>query len=192
MKSKYYLDENANLLKQLRFLRFVVFILAVAVVVNGLFVYSTRKYDKVVLLPPQLEEEAYVSYHDASESYLASMAKHVLSLRFNYTPANVSDQFNSYLKLLSSSFYPDEMKALYKIKDEVVKSHVASAFFPEKVEVNKKEKKVYVFGKLNQWTYDKKFLVDESRLYVIKYSVNAGRFVVESLVSCKNKDKCPE
>ena len=194
MKFKNYLDENTNLTKQARLLRFVVFILVVAVVINGYFVYSSRVKSRTILIPPYLSEgEAYVSGKDASDNYLEAMAKYACFLRLNYTPANVSKQFNAFLKLLTPPAYKEQSGVLYKQKEDVIQMNVSSSFFPIEIEIDRANKRIFVTGMLNQWTYDKHFVTDERKTYVIEYRIDFGRFFIENFIGCgKSKQGCFE
>jgi type IV conjugative transfer system protein TraE len=184
MEFKKYLDENVNLVRQLRFLRFVVFLLAAAVVINGFFVYSSDIRHKTILIPPLIEGEAYVYGKDASDSYLKAMAEHTCFTRLNYTPTNVGKQFSAFLKLLDSSAYSVHSSALYKQKENIIQMQVSSAFFPEQVKIDRNKKIIYVSGHLSQWTYDKEFITSERRTYAVKYQINSGRFYVTDFIGC--------
>ena len=191
MELKKYLDENVNLMKQLRFLRFVVFLLAVAILVNGFFVYSSGVYEKVILIPPYLEGEAYITGKDASDSYLQCMADYVCFARLNYTPANVSRQFNTFLKLLDSSIYKKYVDSLYRQKENILQLQVSSAFYPTKIRIDREKKTIFVTGFLNQWTYNKEFITSEERVYALKYRIANGRFYVTDFIGCgKSESEC--
>jgi len=193
MLFKNYFEENAALAKQLRFLRFVVFLLAVAVIINGFFVYSSGVNQKVILVPAYIEGEAVISGRDADDDYLKAMAKYVCFLRLNYTPANVSRQFNDFLKLLSPSVYKEVSTVLYKQKENVVQMNVSSAFNPVVIELDRNQRKLFITGKLSQWTYDKQFITDEDKTYMIKYRIDMGKFIVDGFVGCeKGKESCPK
>jgi len=188
---KAYFEEHVNIIAQNRKLRFIVFLMAVAVIINGFFVYSAGIHQKIVLVPPYIEGEAYVYGNNAGDSYLKSMAVYVCSLRLNYTPANVKRQFGAFLRLLPPETFKSYQVELYKLKDKVLSLRVSSAFFPFKTEVNRKRKIIFVSGRLDQWTYDKEFITSEERTYGVKYAVENGRFYVVNFLYCgKNKEGC--
>lgn len=187
MDKKNFLFENAELKKQNRFLRFIIFLIGVAVVIQGILVYRAGIYQKVILVPPYIEGEAYVMGKDASDSYLKEMASYVCYLRLNYSPANVGNQFNAFLKLVDSSVFGEMQKALYMVKDDVIQHKVSSSFYPDKVEVDREKKVVFVYGKLLQWVDEKTLSASEKRVFVVKYKIEGGRFYVVDFVNCGDR-----
>lgn len=191
MNKKTYLFENAELKKQNRFLRFVVFLIAVAVVIQGFLVYRAGINQKIVLVPLYLEGESFVTGKDGSDAYLREMGSYVCYLRLNYAPSNVSKQFNNFLKLVDSSIFGKMQKSLYKIKEEVIQYRISSSFYPDKIEINRAKKAIFVYGKLLQWVDEKTLTSSERKIFAIKYKIESGRFYVVDFVGCGERvDEC--
>lgn len=189
MNKERYLDERANFARQVRILRFIVFLLAVAVVVNGIFVYMSGINQRTVLVPLVAEGELYVAGNDASDSYIKAMIDLALFYRMNYSPANVRLQFNSFLKLLAPSLFGEMQKELNGIIGEILESKVSSAFYPEEVRIDREKGVVLVKGRLRQWAEDRLY-VNEERQFLIKYVVRHGKFMIENFRVCKANEEC--
>ncbi len=191
MDRKIYFEENANLKRQLRFLRFIIFLMAIAVIIQGYFVYSSGIHQKIILIPPYVEGEAYITGRDASDSYLRAISAQVTFLRLNYNPANVEKQMTSFLQMVDNAYYKDVKPEVLKLIDNVKELKISSVFFPENFEVDRSKKVLYITGKLFQWTENKEFITGELRVYALKYKIEGGRFWVVKFIFCGDRrDSC--
>ncbi|MEM2073605.1 MAG: TraE/TraK family type IV conjugative transfer system protein [Nitrososphaeria archaeon] len=189
MNKERYLDERANFARQVRILRFIVFLLAVAVVVNGFFVYTSGINQRTVLVPVVAEGEVYVAGNDASDSYIKAMIDLALFYRMNYSPANVKVQFNSFLKLLSPSFFGEAQTELNGIVGEILENKISSAFYTEEIRIDREKRIVSIKGRLKQWSEDRLY-VNEERQVVVKYAIGHGKFMIENLKTCRANEEC--
>lgn len=176
MEIKKYLEEKANLALTVRLLKIVVSILAFALCVNSFILYYVYKNERVVIVPPTVSTQVFVSGSDASDEYLIAMARYIAQLGLNYTPAIARVQFNDLLKMFVPQSFPSYKNVFYELAGRVESGNVSSAFYVTRVKVNRDNKTLIVSGVLNQWTQDKKFITDEPRQYMIKYQINNGFF----------------
>lgn len=178
MEIKKYLEEKANYIYGARLLKFVVLLLVLLLVINSVATYMAIKGQKVILIPPVLSTQAFVSGSDASDEYLAAIARYVAALALNYTPSNARAQFNDFLALFEPSRFVVYKDIFYSLAEKVETANVTSAYFVSSIEVNRKENSIILTGLLNQWTQDKQFIVNESKKYVVKYKIVDGKFQV--------------
>lgn len=178
MEIKKYLEEKANYIYGARLLKFAVIVLTFLLIVNSVITYTMIKNQKVILVPPSVSVQSYVSGSDASDDYLRAMARYVAALVLNYNPAVARAQFNDFLKLVSPSTFPSYRDAFYALADKIETGQVSSAYYITQIKVNKKEGNMILTGLLNQWTQDKQFITNETRLYILKYKINDGMFSV--------------
>lgn len=185
MEFKKYISEKANYAAANRVLRFFVVVVGLAVIFNSLVTYYLFTSNKVILVPPQLSTQVFVSGKDASDEYLETVARYICQLAFNYNPGNVRGQLSDLLKLVSPESFPVYQKAFYDLADRVEAGGVSSSFFVQKVTVKKTDRTMVVHGILNQWTRDKKFITDEPKRYIIHYSIRSGLFYIVDLKEYK-------
>jgi conjugal transfer pilus assembly protein TraE len=182
---KRYLEERENLRASNRFLKFFVVVIGVAVVLNSVFTYFLMKEQKVVIVPPVYSDKLFISGRDASDEYLYSMGSFISFLMLTYSPGTARAQFNHFLKLCSPEAFPKFKSMLYSLADKIETVSVSSAFFPQKITVNRAEKSLEITGTLNQWTSQQQFITNEVRKYRIKYRIENGFFMVDDFMEVK-------
>jgi conjugal transfer pilus assembly protein TraE len=182
---KRYLEERENLKASNRLLKFFVVVIGIAVILNSVITYFLMKEQKVVIVPPVYSDKLFISGSDASDEYLYSMGSFISFLMLNYSPATARIQFNHFLKFCSPEAFPKFKVMLYSLADKVETAQVSSAFYPQKVSVNRAERVLEISGLLSQWTSNQQFITNEVRRYKIKYRIQNGFFMVENFEEVK-------
>lgn len=178
MNLKLYTAKMMNLFTENRLLRFVIVALTCAVLVNSLFVYKAVKYQRVVILPPRVEQPiTYVNGY-ADTKYLTSMARQCVSLALTYTPATARKQFEDLLFSYAPEAYPEASRAWYELAGNIEEAKTSSVFFIDSITIN--DHTAVIRGTLKQFTGETKFL-GEQREYLLTYRFMDGRFQVLSL-----------
>jgi conjugal transfer pilus assembly protein TraE len=180
-----YLEEKENLKASNKFLKFFIVVIGIAVVFNSIFTYFLIKEQKVVVVPPVYSDKLFISGSDASDEYLYSMGNFISFLMLTYSPATARMQFNHFLKFCSPEAFAKFKPMLYSLADKVETAQVSSAFFPQRISVNRAEKVLEVSGLLSQWTQHQQFITNEMKKYRIKYRIQNGFFMVESFDEVK-------
>jgi len=182
---KKYLEERENLRASNRFLKFFVVLIAIAIVLNSVFTYFLVKEQKVVIVPPVYSDKLFIAGSDASDEYLYSVGSFISFLMLTYSPATARIQFNHFLKICSPEAFPKFKVMLYSLADKIETASLSSAFFPQKISVNRAEKSLEITGLLNQWTSQQQFITNEVKKYKIKYRVQNGFFMVDDFIEIK-------
>jgi conjugal transfer pilus assembly protein TraE len=182
---KRYLEERENLRASNRFLKFFVVVIGIAIILNSFFTYFLVKEQKVVIVPPVYSDKLFISGSDASDEYLYSMGSFISFLMLTYSPATVRAQFNHFLKFCAPEAFPKFKTTLYSFADKVETAQISSAFYLQKISVNRVERVLELAGTLNQWTQHQQFITNEMRKYRIKYRIQNGFFMVEDFVEVK-------
>jgi conjugal transfer pilus assembly protein TraE len=181
-----YLEERENLRASNRFLKFFVVVISIAIVLNSFFTYFLMKKQKVVIVPPVYSDKLFIAGSDASDEYLYSMGSFISFLMLTYSPATARIQFNHFLKFCSSPEAFTKFKPmLYSLADKIETASLSSAFFPQKISVNRAEKFLEITGVLNQWTSQLQFITNEVKKYRIKYKIQNGFFMVDDFIEVK-------
>lgn len=185
MVLKDYFEEKVYLKQQNRFLRFFIFLLIFALVVNSLVTFYAIKNEKTILVPVGLSQTVSFSEKSPDDKYIEEIVKYVSYLAFCYTPLTVDSQFADLLSLFTPDKYSSYKTTFEKIKENVKTAGVSSFFQVTGIKINRGTRKILVTGNLQQWTQDRKFISDETRNYIIDYTFNHGKFMIIDLYECK-------
>jgi conjugal transfer pilus assembly protein TraE len=182
---KRYLEERENLRASNRFLKFFVVVIGIAVILNSVFTYFLMKEQKVVIVPPVYSDKLFISGSDASDEYLYAMGNFISFLMLTYSPGTARAQFNHFLKFCAPESFTKFKTTLYSLADKVETALISSAFYLQKISVNRVERVLEVTGLLSQWTQQHQFITNEVKKYRIKYKIQNGFFMVEDFVEVK-------
>ncbi|MEM4134375.1 MAG: type IV conjugative transfer system protein TraE [Candidatus Micrarchaeia archaeon] len=180
-----YVEEKEKLKQQNKLLKFFVIVIGVAVVFNSIFVYSIMQNQKIIIVPPAISDQMFIQANDASDEYIVNMARFISNLMLTYNPGTARSQFNHFLKFCFPDSLAKYKTILYDTADKIETGQVSSVFYPHNFKVDRKAKKIYVTGLLNQYTHDKQFITNENKAYVIDYSISNGYFYVKEFVELK-------
>lgn len=180
MHLKIYQNKMSNLWAENRLLKFAILIIAISSVASAaLSIYAIDR-EKVIILPPVVDERIVISGNDVNEGYIKLFTRYSTSLFLNYSPASFKNQAGDLLQLASPEFFQSLHKQLLNLEDTITKLQVSSVFYPERITVNLNKKEVTVQGMRRQ--YAQHSLIDEGiRMYKIKYTIIHGRFFLEAI-----------
>lgn len=189
MKIQKYFEEKANYIYGARLLKFAVIFLCILLAVNSVVTVSLYKSQKIIIIPPSISTQVFISGTDASDEYLKAMVRYVCQLTLNYNPAVARAQFNDFLKLVSPSVYPEYQKIFYDLATRIEAGNVSSAYYVTQIKVERQSGAIIVSGFLSQWTQDKQFITNETRQYKLKYKIEDGKFQVYEFKEYKEGER---
>ncbi|MHB1349771.1 MAG: type IV conjugative transfer system protein TraE [Desulfobulbaceae bacterium] len=175
MRTSIYLQKASNLFVENRLLKSVIVVMALAVAFNSLLVYRAVRYQRVVLIPPQMTGTVEFVQGRPTDTYIRDMSRRIVNLAATYSPPTARAQFEELLFHYAPEAYPEASRSWYSLAGRVEESQVSSAFYPEKISVT--ENTIEVFGKLTQFAGNTK-ITEASKAYLIEYQVRDGRFYV--------------
>lgn len=186
MHLKIYQNKMSNLWAENRLLKFAILIIAISSVASAaLSIYAIDR-EKVVILPPVVDERIVISGNDVNEAYIRLFARYSTSLFLNYSPATFSSQAGDLLKLAAPDFFQSLHKQLLGLQDTIKQLQVSSVFYPQRITVNLDKKEVTVQGMRRQEAQHS--IIDEdTRVYKIKYAIIHGRFFLEGIKNVSPK-----
>lgn len=109
------------------------------------------EHERIVLVPPHLDERAAVAWAGASEPYYKAFGAHIASLIGNLTPANVEFVLEVLSPLFDSRIYQSLRVKLLALKDDpaFARSQAVSYFtLRERLEYEPASRRVFVLGDL--------------------------------------------
>ena len=175
MRTSIYLQKASNLFVENRLLKSVIVVMALAVAFNSLLVYRAVRYQRVVLIPPQMTGTIEFVNGRPTDTYIRDMSRRIVNLAATYSPPTARAQFEELLFHYAPEAYPEASRSWYSLAGRVEESQVSSAFYHEKITVTGYT--IEIFGKLTQFAGDTK-LSDASKTYLIDYQVRDGRFFI--------------
>ena len=175
-----YLDNHEKTKVENKLLKFAIIIVGISSIISAIFTYSAVKYQKVVILPPVVDEKIVISGNDVSDSYLKLYSKYISNLLLNYTPATCADQFADLLSLSTPTFHSSLDKKLKEIGSGVSKLNISSAFFPGKIKIDRKKREITVEGIRDQRARNQPISNDRKK-YLIQYRIINGRLKINGL-----------
>lgn len=176
-----FLQKTANLFTENRLLKFVIVILAVAVVVNSFLVSRAIRYQRVILIPPTLTGTVEFMQGKPSDRYIRDMGRRIAGLAATYSPATARTQFDELLALYAPEVYPLAAKTWYTLAGRVEDSQVSNVFYPRNLTLNSGDNRLEITGERKQFADDR--LVDTAdKTYVVRYRLDDGRFYLLSFM----------
>ncbi|MCL2791236.1 MAG: type IV conjugative transfer system protein TraE [Desulfobulbus sp.] len=183
MKHTTFLQQSSNLFAQNRLLRFVVVVLSACLVFTSIMTYRAVRYQKVILIPPQMTGTVEFVQGKPTEAYIQDISRRIVSLATTYSPGTARKQFNELLVYYAPESYPEASILWYSLAGRIEESQVNSVFYPQTLTM--KDNRIEVFGDLKQYTGNTR-LENTTRTYFLDYQVRDGRF---SLLAFREKEK---
>ena len=177
LKINLFTSQTSNLFAENRLLKFVIAVLALAVIFNSFMVHRAVKYQRVVIVPPKLTESIEFVNGQPNEAYAKAMIRRIASLATIYTPAIARKQFDELIACYAPEAYPEGSKAWYALAGMIEDAKTSSVFFIDTITL--KNNTAEIFGTLKQFTGDTQFL-GETRTYIVEYRFLDGRFQILS------------
>lgn len=180
MKIETYIQKTSNLYAENRILKFAVLCMCIAVVISSMFSYAAMKYQRVVILPPVVDSRVVISGNEVNDNYVRLFTRYIMAMLNNYTPGSAQSQFDELLNLAAPSFYPALQKTLDGLADTITRLNITSTFFPQKIAINTKAKKITITGLRKQFT-NATLVENGEKQYIITYVIENGRFYVSGI-----------
>ncbi len=177
MNTNTFLQKTSNLFVENRLLKFIIVVLALAVIFNSFMVYRAIKYQRVVLIPPTMTGTVEFIHGKPTDSYTKDVSRRIVNLAATYSPPTARTQFEELLSYYGPESYPQASNAWYSLASRVEESRVSSVFYLEKIKIG--EDFIEVFGNLKQFAADTP-LENTSKTYLIDYRLQDGRFYIVS------------
>lgn len=167
---------------EVRWQAIVIIVLVLALVVEGILLFRAYMTKTVIVLPPRIDREFYVSGNVLSFSYLDQTAKYLADRILSVSPVNVDSSLASTYPFLTTD--PSQLKA---IKDSftayansIKQNDLWQAFYPLRTLLDERNQKVAVEGILKKTTGNV-YVGEERKTIVFTYEVQNGRFIVREV-----------
>lgn len=184
-KTKFF-ETMANKNDENNLLRFVVVILTIGLLLEGLLMVYMRKNERTVIVPSYLDRKFYVEGNKASTEYIEMMAKYSVELITNFTPDTVKERVNEFMRFISPTVYKDVSTSLLVMVDEATTYKISQYFIPQRMVMQ--DNSIQIIGLLRKYTQDKELLIAKAE-YRMKFYIEQGRFVIANYEKIETPDK---
>lgn len=186
MNKKKFFESIANKNDENNLLRFVVVILTIGLLLEGLLMVYMRKNERTVIVPSYLDRKFYVEGNKASTEYIEMMAKYSVELITNFTPETVKERVNEFMRFVSPTVYKDVSTSLLVMVDEAANYKISQYFIPQHMVMQ--DNTIQIIGLLRKYTQDKELSAARAE-YRMKFYIEQGRFVIASYEKIETPDK---
>jgi len=180
MDMKLYLQKTSNLFGENRLLKFAIMIIGITTIINTVMLTTVSQKEKIVLIPPTLGSDLFVTGKDASDEYIRGITRYIMSLYLNYSSISIRGQIEDLMALYEpKSFAQNEGKFTQFIND-IVRSRLASSYYIMKVSINRDKQIIIVDGLRKQHMHEK-VVYSEKEKYEIYYKFNDSKFLIRKI-----------
>lgn len=175
--------EIDKLSNEKKFFGFIILVLLLVILVQGILNYNLITANRTIVLPPTITKEFWATDKKLSESYFEQIGFYIADRVLSVSPETVE---SSYLSLLpffdSNSSSLKEVREKLKAQSDFVKSEkLYQVFYPLRMYPDYTNHKITIEGPMKKFIGE--MLVHETNksTITIKYEIKAGRFMIKSL-----------
>ena len=177
-----YFDLISKLDAQARFLGLVASLLAASLLFMAFTVFSLYSKKTVVILPPKVEKEFWVSGNTLSSSYLEQVAYYIADRVMTVSPQNVESSLDMIRPFFSTD--PEDLKALDRVFIRIVRTvkenDYYQVFYPLRFMIDRKKNRLIVEGMVRKMS-GMQYIGQERKTVSIEFYVRNGRFFVKGI-----------
>ena len=157
-------------------------ILTATIVILVFFIMKLADNNRVVVIPPRVDQEFWVAGNEVSTTYLEQVANYVSDMVMNVSPGNVDRAYDIILPFLTTDpeLVRDIRSNLLTQADTIKKEDIYQSFYIRKVWIEKENDTITVSGICRRSTGNL-YIGSQSSSVKIKYNINNGKFIITNL-----------
>lgn len=146
MKLNLYHSKLADTFRQRNNLMLIAMLLLVTVSLQAFVIFYLSGRERVILVPPQLEQSVWIEGNKVSRSYLEQMTLFFSSLALNITPDNAGFKHQRLLQFIDPSVYGALKAKLAQEADVLKRRNLSTVFQPISLAINEDQAMVDIEG----------------------------------------------
>jgi len=174
-----YFSDFERLSKEVRLQALIIIVLLGVVFVEGILLYRASTQKTVIVVPPKVEKEFWVSGNTLSRAYLEQVAIYLADSLVSVSPQTVDSAIDRIMPFLTTE--PQQLKEIrgeFLLYAKSVKDNDwYQVFYPMKVIINDKHQKIAVQGMLRKMTGDI-YVGQEQKTVEFTYEIRDGRLYI--------------
>jgi len=137
--------------------------------------------ERVVLVPPYINQQMKVGYASADPSFYESWGMYVAELTGNLTPGNEKYVRHTLRKLLAPKPYQAVNTAILATVAQEKTDKVVTAFVAQRTIWQPQTKTVFVYGTLHQISPAGRYVASSTQTYQMNFQINHGQPVITAM-----------
>lgn len=154
---------------------FTSFVLGFVVLVQAVTI--ANKDERVVVVPPTVDQAYQIQYDNANVEYYQSMAVFIAGIIGQTTPSNMENTTKTLNQFLTPALQRQVNESLNALANKLPKDNFSSWFLPKNTFYEAQTGKIFVQGTLQSSLVGSKIL-DQNVVYEFIIKMNAGKPVV--------------
>jgi len=179
MRLSKFLEKWENCLRENTFLKIAIFLLALALIVNG----QLKRPVRVIVVPPEVKKSFWVEKNKVSPEYLEQLAIFLVTFNANYSPSSIDYNIKTLRQYITPKAYAKIEQDLLVQKVKIQQNHIAQSFFPKKtVTYPGKTQTVDVLGTVYRFVRNKEIFKGKAGYRItLSYETSTGDIKVTEL-----------
>ncbi len=180
MRNFKYFSDFERLVKEVRFQSIIIYAMLFIVLLQGILLYRAATNKVVLVLPPKVEREFWVSGETLSYAYIEQVSVYLADSLLSVAPPNVDKAISRIMPFLTTD--PAQVK---EIRDSFASYAKAvkendwwQSFYPLRVVVDEKNRRIDVYGVLRKMTGNIYVGQESNKVISFNYEVRAGRLII--------------
>ena len=180
MRNFKYFSDFERLVKEVRFQAIIIYALLFIVLLEGIMLYRASTNKMVVVIPPRVDKEFWISGENLSYAYIEQVAVYLADSLLSVAPPNVDKALTRVMPFLTTD--PSQAK---EIRDSFAAYAKAvrendwwQSFYPMKVVVDEKHQRIDVYGVLRKMTGNIYVGQESNKVISFNYEVRNGRLII--------------
>jgi conjugal transfer pilus assembly protein TraE len=154
-------------------------------VILSAIICFTLGYQKIVLVPPEITREFWVSTNKVSPAYLSAMSIFLAEIRLNVTSSNAPIQRDLFLRYEDPENYEKLKSTLIDEEEQLKKEHISMTFFMTSAPlIDQKNMVAKIAGDVQYMVSGISQPIQHAN-YQISYKLDAGRLMIDSFEEVK-------
>lgn len=186
MKYTYFQGKCKRQAWLIQFLSMAIIGLTLAVIVLGLTTFLCWKHQRIILVPPHLNQSVLLSGASVDANYLQAIGVFFAQLRLTTTPDEVRQQQKLLMQYVDPSIYADFGKRLKEEAASIQKYKFNSVFFVNQVLPDPQHMRIVIKGVLSHWISGAK-IKDQPMQYAIQLHYRNGKLFIKAFHAMEKK-----
>lgn len=180
MRLNIFLQKSSNLFAENRLLKFCILVIGVMVLINTVILQAVTQKEKVILIPPTIGSDLFVTGKDASDGYIRGLTRYVMSLYLNYSAVSVKGQIEDLLSMYEPKSFAKVEGTFNQFINDVIRSRISSSYYIMKISINREKGIINVEGIRKQHMHEKE-IYSEKENYRINYRIRDSKFLIKKI-----------
>lgn len=176
-------QELNNLSNEKKFYGFIIIVLAIIVIIQGISNYGLIKANRTIIMPPVMTKEFWATDKKLSESYFEQIGFYIADRVLSVSPETVDSAYVSLLPFFDSNStnLKNVRKKLREQAEFVKKENMYQVFYPLKMLPEYSSNKITIEGPIKKFIGSMLIQESDKAKITIYYETRAGRFMIKSL-----------